>query len=372
MKSRVPFIKPSFPSVDEMSEDYRQIVDSNWFTNFGPFEKAFAKEVGNYIGKEYIAITFSSGTAALIASMLAILGKGDTTKYIIMPSFTFVAGADAIVLCGYRPLFVDIENEGLHMNISRARAALLQYGERVAGILFCNAFGVGTNNIEAWETLSKEFNKPLIVDSAAGFGSLYNDTKKVGSAADCEIFSFHATKSFAIGEGGAVITSNSELAKNLLSIQNFGFDKNINTTQLGFNGKLQEINAAIGLRQLKRFSTVLEGRRRIFARYKAQLDPERYLFQKNAENASLCFATVIVKDTHSRDKKITALHEAGIDAKIYYNPSIHKQGYFKETEIFESLSATNIIDESVISLPVYDALSDKDVNLIIRIMNCQD
>lgn len=368
MTYKVPFIRPSFPSADEVAEDYKQIVASNWFTNFGPFERKFAQEIGNYIGDEYTAVTFCSATAGLLASIVAILGKGDNSKYVIMPSFTFAAGADAIIWCGYKPLFVDIEQRGLHMDIDATKTAIEQYGDEIAGILFCNAFGAGTYNIEEWEALAKSFNLPLIIDSAAGFGSLYSNGSKVGRAGDCEIFSFHATKSFAIGEGGAVVTKNKQLAEQLVSIQNFGFNKR-NATYLGFNGKLQEISAAIGLRQMDVFEDSLKNKRTIFDKYSKGIDSSRYSLQLNAQNAALCFAVIVMQDSKQRDQKLNELHEAGVDAKTYYSPALHSQNYFKDCTIAGSLHTTEKIEASVLSLPLHYNMSDEHSDLIINVLN---
>ncbi len=369
MKYKVPFIKPDFPDADDVAADYKEILAANWFTNFGPFERKFAESIGNYIGDGYYAATSSSATSALLASIIAVFGKGNGSKYVLMPSFTFAAGADTLVWCGYKPLFIDIENRGFHMSIDEAEKVLEQREDSIAGILFCNAFGVGVTNIDAWEALSEKWSKPLILDSAAGFGSLYSAQRKVGSAGKCEIFSFHATKPFAIGEGGAVISKDKKMIESLRSIQNFGFETKGNATQLGFNGKMQEINAAIGLRQLKRFDTTLKMRRMVYGRYKAELDPDKFYFQENARRASLCFVTVIVKNSHSRDKYLLALNDAGVEARAYYTPAIHQQTYFKNAEMFGDLRVTNEVNRTIISLPVHDNMRLEDIDLIVDTLN---
>jgi len=369
-KYKVPFVKPHFPDARDVTEDYRKILDANWFTNFGPFEQKFSDRIARYIGPDYYACTFSSATVALIAGVLAALGKGSGEQYIIMPSFTFVAGADALTWCGYKPLFVDIEPEGFHMDIAEVSAALEDesYKGKISGILFCNAFGVGTSNIDVWERLAESKHLPLIIDSAAGFGSLYPDKKKVGSAGLCEIFSFHATKPFAIGEGGAVVSRNKELIENLKSIQNFGF-LNRNAKQLGLNGKLQEINAAIGLRQFEHLDTILGNRRSVLARYKAGLNPKHFKIQKNANNASLCFAAVKTTDKKTRDKCLKLLLENGVEARAYYSPSIHKQPYFQKSDKYSQLKITEEVDDRIISLPIHDQMKKTDVNLVISTLN---
>ena len=368
-KYKVPFIRPDFPSAEDMLADYADIVEANWFTNFGPFERKFSKEIASYVGNDYFACTLSSATAALIGSVLVVLGKGDGSKYVIMPAFTFAAVADALVWCGYKPLFIDIEEQGLQTDITEAKNALSDDKQQIAGILFCNAFGVGTTNIAEWEELSHEYDLPLIIDSAAGFGSLYSADRKVGSAGTCEIFSFHATKPFSIGEGGAVVSNDEALISKLKSIQNFGFrDGKNNATTLGFNGKLQEINAAIGLRQLSRFEHILTQRQGVLKRYKDGLSDETFRPQVNAENASLCFATFITDPT-TRDKALEALRSKGVDAKTYYSPSLHKHEYFKECSKFSDLANTEKIDKRVLSLPVHDNMRAEDVDLIINTLN---
>lgn len=370
MKYKVPFIKPKFPDTEDVANDYDEILAANWFTNFGPFERKFAQEIGTYIGEEYFAATFSSATAGLMASIIAVLGHGDGTKYIAMPSFTFAAGADVIVWCGYLPIFVDIENLSLQMDIKSIEMLLNdeQYKNKIAGILFCNAFGVGTTNIEEWEQLADKAGLPLIIDSAAGFGSLYSEKRKVGSAGTCEVFSFHATKPFAIGEGGAVVSKDRDLIQSLMSIQNFGFRQG-NVTQLGFNGKLQEMNAAIGLRQFINFDSILQNRRAVFKQYRMELNAERFNLQNNAENASLCFATIVVKQPADRNRYLALLREAGVDAKTYYSPSLHKQDYFKKAVTFSSLPVTDLIDSSVLSLPIHDNMDQADISLIVQTLN---
>jgi len=371
MSYKIPFIKPDFPSAEDVAADYARILEANWFTNFGPFEQKFATAVAAYVGDGYFASTFSSATSALLASLLAVLGRGDGSRYVIMPSFTFAAGAEALVWCGYKPLFIDIEKTGLHMDLSAAETALNDpaFDQKIAGILFCNAFGVGTADIEAWEQLADRIGLPLVIDSAAGFGSLYSASRKVGSAGRCEIFSFHATKPLSIGEGGAVVSRDEALIKSLVSIQNFGFVEKGSAARLGFNGKLQEINAAIGLRQLKRFDSILLNRRAVLAKYKSGLNPSAFKFQQNAENASLCFAAVLVQDPAKRDAYLSALREAGVEAKIYYSPSLHQQPYFKTAARHAQLTVTESVDGSVLSLPIHDNMRAEDIALIINVLN---
>lgn len=287
MQYNVPFIKPTFPSEEEISKDYIEIVKANWYTNFGPYEQKFRRSLGEYIGQSTVAITFNNATSGLMAAIISLLGHGDGSQYILVPSFTFIAGAQAIIWCGYKPFFIDIDIKNLQMDYKIAENEL-HNSSSVAGILLCNSFGIGNPDIDKWESIAKARSLPLIIDSAAGFGSKYKDGRLLGAKGDCEIFSFHATKPFAVGEGGAVFTKNPKLASVIKDITNFGFGNNRDTEYLGFNAKMQEFNAAIGLAQLKKFNQQLQSRKLTYIKYLEGLKSYNFDFIENAENSSLC------------------------------------------------------------------------------------
>ena len=207
MPSEIPFIRPSFPGPAELVEDLGEIVHANWYTNFGPKERQFARALGEYLGHDLHVATLANGTLALIAALHVTVGRGTRDRYLLMPSFTFVAVAQAALWAGYRPWFIDIDPDTWQPSAPSARAVLECSRDRVAGILLVNVFGVGNPNVGAWEDLAAECDLPIVLDSAAGFGSAYADGERVGGRGACEIFSFHATKPFAVGEGGALVSA---------------------------------------------------------------------------------------------------------------------------------------------------------------------
>ena len=360
----VPFIKPLFPDTNKLAAEYERIKLNNWYTNCGPNENNFREEIEKYIGQSTHAATFNNATSALLAAIIGCLGRGDSTKYIVVPSFTFVAGPQAIVWCGYKPLFFDINPSTLQMDINGFDSMPNDIKNKIAGILFCNTFGVGDPGIDRWVEVSKDYKIPLMVDSAAGFGSRYEDGTYLGARGDCEIFSFHATKPFAIGEGGAVVSKNKKLIDKLYAIQNFGFNNNRDSTELGFNGKLQEINAAIGLLQLKDFRNRLSVRQNTVREYKKSLEPKGYKFQDNIENSSACFVNIICKSSVDKNNVLINLTNGGIQARDYYNPVVHKQDYFRHTPTPIKLKQTDDVASKIISLPVHDNMS---IEIIERI-----
>jgi dTDP-4-amino-4,6-dideoxygalactose transaminase len=360
----VPFIRPVFPSATMLSADLAEIVDANWYTNFGPKERKFASSIAAYIGEGYHAATFANATIALIAAISTILGRGDGLRYIIVPSFTFAAGPEAIEWCGYRPLFVDIESSSVQPSLSRVREALRDFSGELAAILLSNTFGIGNPDIDDWEEFARGLGIPLVIDSAAGFGSMYGDGARVGTAGTCEIFSFHATKPFAIGEGGAVVTRDPDLTARLMEFTNFGFRDGMGAVALGINGKLQEISAAVGLRQLETFGEALESRRSVLRYYMGEL-ASAVEFPLAIEDSSVCFATMLLPSKNTRDRARTALQRRDVEARTYYSPPVHRQPHFAHAAQLGDLAITDSVVDRVLSVPVYQDMSLVHMQMIV-------
>lgn len=367
MPSEIPFIRPSFPKPAELAEDFDEIVQANWYTNFGPKERKFARAVGEYLGPDLHVATFGNATLALIAALHATVGPGTRDRYLLMPSFTFVAVAEAALWAGYRPWFIDIDADTWQPSAPSARAVLECSRDRVAGILLANVFGVGNPQVGAWEDLAAQWDLPIVLDSAAGFGSAYADGERLGRRGACEIFSFHATKALAIGEGGALVSRDPRLVEQAYEFQNFGFAGR-GCTRLGMNGKMQEICAAIGLRQLAGLDRRLASRRNVFDRYRAELSCVGVRFQPNADASSLCYASACCKSADHKAAVVASLHQDAIRAHDYYNPPQHLQPYFvANSELVRSadLTVTEDICSRIVSLPVHDYMAADDVARVI-------
>jgi dTDP-4-amino-4,6-dideoxygalactose transaminase len=364
MPSEIPFIRPRFPAPAELAVEFDEIVEANWYTNFGPKERQFAKSLSAYLGPDLHVATFANGTLALIAAIAAAVGPGNRDRHLLMPSFTFVAAAEAAMWAGYRPWFIDIDPGTWQPSLSAARFALESSRDDIAGIQLANVFGVGNPDIDAWEQLAAEWGLPLVIDSAAGFGSRYTDAERVGGRGDCEIFSFHATKPFAIGEGGCLVSRDPEIAILAHDFENFGFDKTRECTQLGMNAKMQEFSAAIGLRQLPGFDERLASRREVFGRYRELLDGTGLEFQPNADASSLCFASACCTSREHKASVMKSLAANSIQGRDYYNPPQHLHPYFEtHPELTRStdLSVTTDVCSRIVSLPVHDHMKCDDI-----------
>lgn len=361
-KVRVPFIKPHLPPASLVAEDYNSIIDSNWFTNFGPFESKFRDAAAEFIDQDVYASTVTNATVGLELALKSLIKTIHSGKRVIIPSFTFAAGAEAIISCGLTPVFVDIDMKTWQPNIKQARDYIQKNKQEMAGILLCNIFGVGNRLIGEWEALSRQYNLPLIIDTAAGFGSQYTINEMVGGRGDCEVFSLHATKPFAIGEGGMVISKSKSFIKNIQQLQNFGFGPDRHIEGIGTNAKMQEISAAIGLRQFDGFKDRLKSRRNTLQIYKNLLPG--FSFQENDELSTVPFVSTMASSAHLADIGYHQLLDDGVEVRRYYQP-LHTEGVImKESIVADKLTVTEEVARRIISLPVHD---DMDEDIIISI-----
>jgi dTDP-4-amino-4,6-dideoxygalactose transaminase len=358
VKYNIPFIRPSFPDSALIAEDVRSIVASNWFTNFGPFEKKFREEIKLYLGDSQIdVVTVSNATVGIDIAVRALFLGDVSRNEVLVPSFTFAAGPEVLISHGLTPVFVDIDEESWQPSLSQAEKYLERNNDFVAGILLGNSFGVGSPGIEEWEQLSSRYSLPLIIDSAAGFGSIYEDGSKVGTKGTCEVFSFHATKPFAIGEGGAITTKDKKLAAELYQLENFGYNDNKEIVSIGTNAKLEEISCAIGLRQLQGYDERINARQLLLKHLQDLVAERGNRFQSNDTKSSIPFMSLLMSNSETAGETLNSLNTAGIIARKYYSP-VHKQGMImRYAKIADSLSVTEEVYSRIISLPLHDSMT---------------
>lgn len=360
----VPFVRPEMPDAESMTAHFESIAQSNWHTNFGPKERLFCTGIEEFIGSNVHAATASNATIGIMAALSALLPRGDGSEYIAIASFTFAAGADAIVWHGYKPAWIDVDAPSAQPSL-RSFESLLESGTPVRGLILTNSFGIANPEVSRWEQIAASRNIPIVIDSAAGFGSRYPGGELLGARGDCEVFSFHATKPFAIGEGGAVVARDPEVIARVRAFTNFGFiERERGASALGLNGKLSEIAAAVGLTQLERFEEALEERRAVIIRYKEELDHSAIAFLENIELSSVGFAALLVDTTLRRDEILASLGDANVEAKAYYSPPVHVHPYFTRFRNSVDLSVTDSLASRALSLPVLPRMSEEEIERV--------
>jgi dTDP-4-amino-4,6-dideoxygalactose transaminase len=287
-----------------------------------------------------------------------------------VPAFTFPATAQAIVWNGLRPLWADVEPDGWHLDARELRRTLAAHRADVAAVVACSTFGSAPSaTLSAeWESACSDAGVPLVVDSAAGFGSSDENGRLLGTQGDAEVFSFHATKPFAVGEGGAVTTRNRDFADRLRAMTNFGFGEHHRIqTAFGLNAKLSEVHAAIGLAVLDRFGRVLEQRRSRAECLRSELEPAGYRFQAGARRSAWQFVPVLAPSSAVRDAVLAEAGKQNVEIRAYHLP-LHRLPAFAEHAAARPLPVTEDLGRRSLSLPLANDLSDDEIQRIVTLL----
>ena len=322
------------------------------------FEAAFAA----YIGTKY-AIAVNSGTAALHVALLAAgIGKADE---VITTALSFVATANAVLFCNAKPVFVDIEKMTFNIDPSLLRKAITQ---RTRAVVVVHLYGQPCNMDEILQTC-KEHNLVLIEDACQAHGAEYRG-RKVGSfGIGC--FSFYATKNITTGEGGIITTDRDDIAQKARIIRDHGQSERYLHQILGFNYRMTDISAAVGICQLGKLDELNAKRSKNAAFLSSQIAgieglttptvaPERkHVFHQ---------FTIRVADSFgiSRDDLAAILKEKAIMTRVYYPTPIHKQPLYHDLGYDGHLPVSEQATKEVLSLPVHPGLNDRDLGRIVQ------
>jgi len=323
------------------------------------FEDAFAK----YVGSKY-AVAMSSGTAALHASLMAVgLRAGDE---VVMPSFTFVAAAEAAIFAGGIPIFADIDPDTYCVNPESVED---QISSKTKAIIPVHLYGLSAD-MNPILKLAREHDFVVIEDAAQALGAEYKG-KRAGSIGDIACFSFYATKNITTGEGGMVTTNNAEYAEILQEIRNHGEQKEYSSVRLGHNYRMPEVAAAIGLSQLSNLPRFLEARRKnaeILGERLSGLEKLGLPVEPYDRKHSWYVYTVRLKKSNvgKRNKLVAKLRSKRIGVAVYYPVPIHMMPYYKERYAYSKkvLKETMTATRQVFSLPVHPKITEGDLDFI--------
>lgn len=322
-------------------------------TNNGQYVRKFEEELTSILGVP--TLCFSSGMAALIAMLQASdLEHGE----VICPSFTFPATPNAIVLAGAKPVFADINPETLCLDW---RDVERQVNHHTVAVLGVDPYGLMWDPPVRWDD-----QVDVLIDAAPSFGSTINGDLGA-SRGRAQIYSFHATKPFSTMEGGALCSADQGLMERARRIRNFGLDDAGNVTEFGFNGKMLEICALIGLKQLETWDFRLQSRIGSAAKLRQALDGiEGLKVYRAPENQqpTWVYQPVFIEPEFgkSRDEVVQQLRVKGIGVREYY-PACHWMPIYGPPR---HLSVATKLALQVISLPVYDFMEDSEIDTIAK------
>lgn len=332
----------------------------------GEWVKRFEDNFSKYIGTKY-AVANSNGTVALdIALKVLDLKEGDE---VIVPDFTFIATANAVLFQGAKPVFADIDKKTFDLDPDDVIAKITSKTKAIIGVhLFGHPF-----NVKGIKEICEDHNLFLIEDCAQAHGADYRGTK-VGSFGDLGCFSFYATKNMTTGEGGMVTTSNEEMKRRLDLFINHGQSQKYLHTSLGYNYRLTNIQAAIGVAQLEKLDGFNEQRIKNAERLSSEINvpglrtPVRNAAVKHVYHQY----AVLLEDGFplTRDQFLDYLSQNGVGSAVHYPYPIHTQPLYKSLGYAgEQCPIATECSKKILSLPVYPGLKDDDMDYIINTIN---
>jgi perosamine synthetase len=325
----------------------------------------FERQFAGYCGAAH-AVAINNGTAALHAALLAEgIGPGDE---VIVPAFSFIATASAVSMCGATPVFVDVLEDTFNIDPRRAEERITPRTRAVIGVhLFGQPFDVA-----AVRGICRRHNLKLIEDAAQAHGALYHG-EKVGGLGDAGCFSFYATKNMITGEGGMVTTGDKATDGRLRLIISHGQSEKYLHTRLGYNYRMTDIAAAIGLVQLKKLETFNQRRRKNAEYYSANLAVRGLVTPVVANGMQPVWHQYVIRLTEefpmTRAEFMDYLTVKGIGSAVHYPIPMHRQPMYAPVADPDPCPVSSRLAGSVLSLPVHPLLDQKELAYICTTIN---
>lgn len=350
------------------------VIRRGTYWAIGPEIQEFENKIAPFIGKKY-ALSFNSGTSALHALLEAYNIKG---KEVIVPSFTFIATANAVLLAGGIPVFAESEDTTFGLDAEDVERRITK---NTVAVMPIHYGGCVARDIEKIRDLCVQKGLLLIEDAAQSFGAAMNGTK-AGCFGDAAMFSFCQNKVITTGEGGVIVTDSQKLYEKLKLLRSHG---RVEATQdyfshigdneyveAGYNFRMPSISAALGLSQLRKFAVLQEKRRHnasILDCELGKIDPRllRIPFRSGRFEQVYQMYTLLLENKIIRDGLQKFLEQKGIMSKIYFTPVHLKELYIKRSGYQKgNLPRTELLSDRVLTIPLYADLSPDDLQYIIN------
>ena len=362
MEESIPVTKTFLPPIEEYMAHIQRAYDNSWLTNRGELVLELESKLTDFLGLvDTKMLCMNNGTIPLQIA-IKLLGNGGE---IITTPFSYVATTAAIVWENCTPVFVDINPDFLTIDETKIEDAI---NEKTTCILATHVFG-NPCNIDEIQRIADKYDLKVIYDAAHCFGVKYKE-KSIFEYGDVSTCSFHATKLFQTGEGGALFTNNKALFHESYYSHNFGHNGPLKFHGLGINGKLSELQSAMGLAMLPYLDKILVGRKHIISLYEKLLSKEKYnLFKTRAYTTwNYSYYPIIFENEQKLTEIEKKLNDKFIFPRRYFYPSLHKLPYLKN----ENLPMVEKISKRILCLPLYIGLSDQNVDKICNILNEKD
>ncbi len=363
MNKPIYVTQPNLPDLEEIIPYLQKIWGNKILTNGGPFHQELEAELEKYLGVPAVSL-FCNGTIALITALQALDIKGE----VITTPYSFVATTHALKWNGIEPVFVDIDPNTFNIDPSKIEAAITP---KTSAIMAVHCYGIPCD-VDAIEEIAKKYQLKVIYDAAHAFGVECHCGASVLNHGDLSVLSFHATKVFNTLEGGAIVSPSKEVKKYINQLKNFGFVDELTVVTAGINGKMSEINAVMGLLQLKEVDAAISKRKEIDQRYRAAFEGVQGiqcmdLSSQSKPNFSYFPILVGREFPLSRDELYEQLKKENIYSRRYFYPLISDFPMYQDLPSSSSnnLSVAKRVASEVLCLPIYPDLAIVDQDRVI-------
>jgi dTDP-4-amino-4,6-dideoxygalactose transaminase len=357
--------EPSLPPLNEFQSYLESIWKSKVLTNGGPFHSSLEQALCNYLGVKYISL-FSNGTLALITALRALDIEGE----VITTPYSFIATAHSLLWNRIEPVFIDIDPQSLNMSTDKIEDAITN---KTQAILPVHCYGTPCDT-EGIKKVAIKNDLKIIYDAAHAFGVKQNN-KSILLNGDLSVVSFHATKVFNTFEGGAIISHTPEMKRHIDNLKNFGIVDEVTVSELGINGKMSELNAALGLLQLKYIDEKIEHRARVDRLYRKLLFDIvgiECLERNGSFTTNHSYFPIFITENYpiTRDELYQKLRDKGIYSRRYFYPLISEFPMYNQILSANSrnLPVATKIASQVLCLPLSSSLSDEDIKRITSVI----
>lgn len=365
-KKAIYVTKPVFPKLEKFSVNLEYIWKAQWLSNNGKIHNQLEEKLTEYLKVPYLSLS-TNGTIALLIALKALDIKGQ----VITTPFTFAATVHAIKWSGLEPIFCDIDPISMNINPKLIEKAITP---RTSAILPVHVYGTPCD-VNTIKKIAKKHNLKVIYDAAHAFGTEIGGNG-IGNYGDITMFSFHATKLFHTAEGGALVCKEKKLKEKVDLLKNFGIENEEEVILPGINGKMNELQAAMGLSVLELVDGERKKRRKISEIYKIELgNIEGIDFLPYMPNIKKSYQYFIIRINEkrfgkSRDYIYEELKKYNVFTRKYFYPLCSNFDFYKNLQSAraENLPIANTISNQVLSLPFYGSLKEEEIRIICKII----
>ena len=359
--------QPNIGDREQLLARINDMLDRHWLSNNGPLVQELEQKLTAFLGVKH-CLVMCNATIALEITPRALGLQGE----VILPSFTFVASPHALQWQDITPVFCDVDPHTHNIDPRKIEGLITP---RTSGIMGVHVWGRACD-IEGLSAITQKHGLKLMFDAAHAFGSTHQG-QMIGGFGDAEVFSFHATKFFNTFEGGAVTTNNDDLAERLRGMRNFGFAGMDNVVDIGTNGKMSEISAAMGLTSLESLDKFIGINYNNYLAYTKGLKgiPGIQLIQyAEQEKNNFQYIVIEVEEKEadlSRDLLVKTLHAENVRARRYFYPGCHQmepyRSFFPNAGLV--LSETENLTQKVLQLPTGTAVGEEEISRICELIH---